>query len=116
MNGAISTALAGMEVYTDKAALQRQLDHPDFQKYHETVEKEQLYSSPEVLTAWYPTAGFLAREQTTPKAALVMTAMFFLKDGQESKEKVMGVVKYVTCCYFDRNVLTVLLSGNTRSG
>lgn len=81
-----------MEVYTEKAALKRQLSHPGFKHYHEVVKNEDLYAQPEELTAWYPTAGFLAREKTAPGGVIVMTAMFHLKSGGD-REKILKVFR-----------------------
>ncbi|CAK4034731.1 Hypothetical predicted protein [Lecanosticta acicola] len=54
--------VAGLEIYTEVSALQKQVDDPvHFQKYHEIVKKEGLYSKDEELVAWYLTAGFVAR-------------------------------------------------------
>lgn len=56
--------IGGLEIYTDKNALQKQVDDPvTFQAYHETAKKEALYSKEEELVAWYLTDGFVAREQ-----------------------------------------------------
>lgn len=53
-----------MEIYTEKSALQKQVDDPEFfQSYHKTVKNDGLYSKDEELVAWYFTVGFIAREQ-----------------------------------------------------
>lgn len=55
--------IAGMEIYTQKSALQRQVDDPVyFQSYHHTVQAENLYEKPEELQACYLAAGFVTRE------------------------------------------------------
>jgi len=54
--------LTGLEIYTTKGALQAQVNDPKyFQSYHETVKREELYSKPEDLEAWYLKSGFVAR-------------------------------------------------------
>ncbi|KJX98524.1 hypothetical protein TI39_contig407g00002 [Zymoseptoria brevis] len=56
--------IAGIEIYTDKSALEAQVkDQEFFQAYQKTVEKEGLYSKEEQLVAWYRTDGFVAREK-----------------------------------------------------
>nr|OQO25056.1 hypothetical protein B0A51_07435 [Rachicladosporium sp. CCFEE 5018] len=61
---ATSFPLMGMEVYTDKAALQAQVDDTEhFQPYHATVKCEGLYAKPEELQSWYLDCGFVARGQ-----------------------------------------------------
>lgn len=56
--------VGGLEIYTEKNALQKQIDDPVFfQSYHETAKKEALYAKEEELVAWYLTKGFIARDQ-----------------------------------------------------
>ncbi|GAB7330813.1 hypothetical protein MBLNU13_g02354t1 [Cladosporium sp. NU13] len=54
--------VAGMEIYTSKAALQDQLnDTTFFQPFEKLVKDEQLCDKKETMVAWYLAAGFLAR-------------------------------------------------------
>ncbi|TKA32351.1 hypothetical protein B0A50_01457 [Salinomyces thailandicus] len=55
--------ICGLEVYTQKSALQAQVDDPvHFQAYHEKVRREGLYEKPEELVAWWLSEGFVARD------------------------------------------------------
>ena len=56
--------ISGLEIYTDKSALQNQVNDKEFfQSYHKIVKSESLYSRDEQLTAWYlhPSVGFVVR-------------------------------------------------------
>ena len=56
--------VAGVEIYTSKAALQDQLnDTTFFQPFEKLVKNEQLCDKKETMVAWYLAAGFLARSQ-----------------------------------------------------
>ena len=56
--------VAGMEIYTSKAALQDQLnDTTFFQPFEKLVRDEQLCDKKETMLAWYLAAGFLARSR-----------------------------------------------------
>lgn len=56
--------VAGMELYTSKAALQDQLnDKTFFQPFEKLVRDEQLCDKKETMVAWYLAAGFLARSR-----------------------------------------------------
>ena len=53
-----------------------------------------MYAKDEEQTAWYPTAGFVARGQTgeTGRAGIVVLAKFVAKDGQANKDKLVEVL------------------------
>ncbi|KAF2161752.1 hypothetical protein M409DRAFT_58829 [Zasmidium cellare ATCC 36951] len=54
--------IGGLEIYTDKNALQKQIDDPVyFQSFQEIVKKEGLCVKEDELVAWYLTEGFVAR-------------------------------------------------------
>lgn len=56
--------VAGLEIYTSKAALQDQLnDTTFFQPFEKLVRDQQLCDKKESMVAWYLAAGFLARSQ-----------------------------------------------------
>ena len=56
--------VAGVEIYTSKAALQDQLnDTTFFQPFEKLVKDQQLCDEKETMVAWYLAAGFLARSQ-----------------------------------------------------
>ena len=85
-----------MEIYIHKSALSTQLADPTFQFYHATVKAEELYTIPEELVAWYPTGGFVSRDDTAPpfgKGVIVVTAQFFCKTGM--MERVLKALQFV---------------------
>jgi quinol monooxygenase YgiN len=56
--------VAGLEIYTSKAALQDQLnDTTFFQPFEKLIKDQQLCNKKETMVAWYLAAGFLARSQ-----------------------------------------------------
>lgn len=56
--------VAGLEMYTSKAALQDQLnDTTFFQPFEKIVKDQQLCDKKETMVAWYLAAGFLTRSQ-----------------------------------------------------
>lgn len=80
--------IGGMEVYTDKAALSIQMDEAWFQKYLETAKREEFFAKDEQLVVWYPTAGFVSRDDTAPpfgRGVVVITGMVTSKDGMRDK-------------------------------
>jgi len=83
--------IAGLEIYTSKSALSTQLEDPTFQSYHTAVKAEDLYAKPEELVAWYPEAGFVAREAVAGPFGggnIVMVAKFLCREG--GRDKVLG--------------------------
>ena len=55
--------LFGMEIYTTKQAFSDQLNDPVyFRPYRKAVEEENLYAEVAEHVAWYPAAGFIARD------------------------------------------------------
>lgn len=85
--------IGGMEIYTEKQALQKQIDDPVFfQAFHETAKKESLYAKEEELVAWYLTAGFVAREQhAKPFGGNLISLSKFVGD-REAILKALGCV------------------------
>ncbi|OQO12682.1 hypothetical protein B0A48_02145 [Cryoendolithus antarcticus] len=81
---ATSFPLMGMEVYTDKSALQAQVDDTEhFQPYHALVKREGLYAKPEELQSWYLDCGFVARGEGQTKGGkggLVSVSRLVCKD------------------------------------
>nr|OQO24185.1 hypothetical protein B0A51_07823 [Rachicladosporium sp. CCFEE 5018] len=81
---ATSFPLVGMEVYTDKAALQAQVDDTEhFQPYHATVKREELYAKPEELQSWCLDCGFIGRglgQTKSGKGTLVSVSRLVCKD------------------------------------
>ena len=56
--------IAGLEIYTNKIALQEQLnDTTFFQPFEKLVVDEQLYAKEGTMVAWYLAAGFVTRSQ-----------------------------------------------------
>jgi quinol monooxygenase YgiN len=57
-------AIAGLEIYTTKSALQEQLeDTTFFQPFERMVVEEKMYAREGTMEAWYLTAGFVTRSQ-----------------------------------------------------
>ncbi|KAK5171807.1 uncharacterized protein LTR77_003443 [Saxophila tyrrhenica] len=76
-------SICGLEIYTTKQAFSDQLNDPKyFQPYRQAVEDEKLYGKPAEHTAWYPAAGFVARDvdATTSGPALVSLSQLMCKD------------------------------------
>lgn len=92
--------IGGLEIYTEKQALQKQLDDPAFfQAYHETAKNESLYSRGEELVAWYLAAGFVAREEhARPFGGCLISLTKFVGD----REAVLKAIEYGfaarSCC------------------
>lgn len=84
--------IGGLEIYTDKNALQKQVDDPIFfQAYHETAKKEALYAKDEELVAWYLTDGFMAREQhAKPFGGNLISLTRFVGD----REAILKALRY----------------------
>lgn len=84
-----------MEIYSDKQALSNQLKEPWFQDFGKQVKEEGLYSQKgENMVAWYPVAGFVAREELARpfgKGVVVMLAVFTCKEGK--RDEVVKVVR-----------------------
>jgi quinol monooxygenase YgiN len=56
--------IAGLEIYTNKIALQEQLNNTTFfQPFEKLVMDEQLYAKEGTMLAWYLAAGFVTRSQ-----------------------------------------------------
>ncbi|KAK3117432.1 hypothetical protein LTR53_001197 [Teratosphaeriaceae sp. CCFEE 6253] len=87
-----SAVLGGIEIYSQKAALSRQLHHPEFLRYHDAVAREGLYAQDEKMQAWYPRLGFLARDGLASTGLMVVTAMLTAKDdaGSTSAMAILG--------------------------
>ena len=79
--------ICGLEIYTEKTALQRQVDDPvHFQSYHKRVKEEGLYEKPEDLVAWYLTDGFVARDGRASRSeggALISVTRMVARDREE---------------------------------
>jgi len=91
----VPTIIGAVEVYTDSSALGKIQKSPEYQDYFNCVEKNGLYEHYQDLTAWHPTAGFIARkngEKETGKAGIVMLAKFVCKDGEGMREKLVEVL------------------------
>lgn len=78
------TILGGMEIYTDKRALSTQQEETWFKDFQKKVKDEGLYSDKgEEMVVWYPTAGFVARDDVAaPYGGIVMLAVFTCKEGK----------------------------------
>lgn len=76
-----------MEIYTNKTALSTQQQEQWFKDYASKVEKEGLVSKPEELVVWYPTTGFVSRDDATAagKGTIVMVAVFKCKSGKRDQ-------------------------------
>lgn len=89
--------LTGLEVYTTKKALQEQLNDPKyFQPYHETVKREELYSKPEDLEAWFLKSGFIARSSSRQEG------------GGKTLVSVTRLVSAGKACEEEKTILTAL--------
>lgn len=73
-----------MEIYADKQALSTQQEEDWFKTFQKSVKTEGLYSEKgEEMVVWYPTAGFIAREDVAaPYGGVIMLALFTSKDGE----------------------------------
>lgn len=76
-----------MEIYTNKNALSTQQQEQWFKDYASLVEKEGLAAKPEELVVWYPTAGFVSRDDATVagRGTIVMIAVFKCKSGKRDQ-------------------------------
>jgi hypothetical protein len=93
MGGQTSTAIAGIEIYKRKSALSRQVNHPEFKRFHATATKEGLYARPEEMNAWYRSGGFLTRGDTSKTQGLVTTVLIKVKSPENDLEKVLKVLR-----------------------
>ncbi|RVX69353.1 hypothetical protein B0A52_06948 [Exophiala mesophila] len=85
--------IIGLEIYTSPASLGYVQNASEFKSFMAQVESQDLYAKDEDQTAWYPTAGFLARSSTqTPPAGLAVLAKFVAKDGAENTKKLVEVL------------------------
>ncbi|KAK5076649.1 hypothetical protein LTR64_005873 [Lithohypha guttulata] len=86
------TVVAGFEIYSDKQALSTQQNEDWFKNFQKTVKEEKLFNERgEEQVAWYPTAGFVAREDAAPPyGGIVMLAVFTCKEGK--RDEVVKVV------------------------
>lgn len=89
--------IGGLEIYTTKSALSDQIGDADFQAYHEKVKREGLYSKDEELVAFYPSAGFVAREvHALPfGGTLISLSRFICKDKAAVLNLIKNFVPYV---------------------
>jgi len=106
--------VAGMEIYTSKAALQDQLNDPTFfQPFEKLVRDEQLCDKKETMVAWYLAAGFLARsrERVIGGEGVVARVHQMTCTGSGEKEAVVkGLGKFAGWCRgSDSGVLTFAL-------
>ncbi|KAF2158380.1 hypothetical protein M409DRAFT_31105 [Zasmidium cellare ATCC 36951] len=85
--------IAGFEVYACKPALSRQLNHPEFKRYHRTATDEGLYAQPEDMHAWYPTVGFLARGAVAGPGAVVITGLITVKEDDAAKDSALVILR-----------------------
>lgn len=84
--------VAGMEIYTSKAALQDQLnDTTFFQPFEKLVRDEKLCENKETMVAWYLAAGFFARsrERATGGDGVVVRVHQMVCAGDGEKEAVV---------------------------
>lgn len=79
-----ATTIFGIEIYTEKQALSAQQQEDWFVDFQNRVKSDDLYAQKgEELTAWYPIAGFVARETVaTPYGGIVMFALFTCRQGR----------------------------------
>lgn len=91
-----------MEIYSDKQALSTQMKESWFQNFGERVKRERLYDTSkangkgEHMVAWYPVAGFVAREESKlarpfGHGVVVMLAVFTCKEGK--RDQVVKVLR-----------------------
>ena len=86
--------IGGLEIYTEKSALQSQVNDPVyFQSYHETVKQEGLYEKPEELVAWYQAAGFVARESSGKQDGKGGVLISVTKMVARDREEVLSLMK-----------------------
>ena len=83
-------------MYSDKAALQTQQGESWYKDFQSRSKQEGLFSEKgEVLEAWYPAAGFVARDERDAgiakpfgRGVIVMLAVFTCKEGK--RDEVVG--------------------------
>ena len=66
-----------------------------YKSYHSSIKREALYRKDEDLIAYYPTAGFIARETSAKpfgKGVIVMLAKFVLKGGKDERDKALKIL------------------------
>lgn len=81
------TIICGMEIYTTKQALSTQQNEDWFKNFQKQAKDEKLYTGKgEELVAWYPAAGFVAREDAAPPyGGIVMLAVFTCQEGKRDQ-------------------------------
>ncbi len=86
--------LGVVEIWSSPAALGKLQATPEYREYSTTVQREQLYNVNDDATAWYPTAGFVARKtaKESPPAQIVMLAKFIAKEGDGTRDKLVEVL------------------------
>lgn len=84
--------VGGLEIYTDKQALSSQQQESWFKEHSQRARSENWYEKDEELVVWYPTAGFVSRDDTTQagEGKVVMLAVFTCKEGK--RDAVVDVI------------------------
>jgi quinol monooxygenase YgiN len=85
--------VAGVEIYTSKAALQDQLnDTTFFQPFEKLVRDQQLCDKKETMVAWYLAAGFLTRshERSVGGGSVIVRVHQMTCTGSGEKEAVVN--------------------------
>ncbi|EXJ80426.1 hypothetical protein A1O1_08571 [Capronia coronata CBS 617.96] len=90
-----TSLIAGIEIFTRPSALTAIQASPEYKEYFSPVGQGEALFTRDV-TAWYPTAGFVARKDKdqpeTGPAKVVMLARFVCKDGEGMREKLVAVL------------------------
>ncbi|KAL2432525.1 hypothetical protein ABEF95_012265 [Exophiala dermatitidis] len=104
-----------IEIFTHPSALTTIQSSPEYTEFFGQVEREGLFTRE--LTAWYPTAGFVARAREaqhpdrpgseTGPAGVVMLAKFICKDGEGVRDKLVNVLG-TYCSWVEQNEPTTL--------
>ena len=78
--------IGGLEIYTDKQALSSQQQESWFKEHERRAKSENWYEKDEELVVWYPTAGFVSRDDSTQagQGKIVMLAVFTCKEGKRN--------------------------------
>ncbi|EHY56625.1 hypothetical protein HRR83_002293 [Exophiala dermatitidis] len=102
-----SAQIGLIEIFTHPSALTAVQSSPEYTEFFAQVEREGLFTRE--LTAWYPTAGFVARraQTETGPAGVVMLAKFVCKDGEGVRDKLVDVLG-TYCSWVEQNEPTTL--------
>ncbi|KAK4507400.1 hypothetical protein PRZ48_001135 [Zasmidium cellare] len=89
--------IGGLEIYTDKNALQKQIEDPVyFQSFQEIVKKEGLCVQEDELVAWYLSDGFVARgEHARPFGGNLVSLSRFTGDREAILKALRSFVPFV---------------------